>query len=445
MASNDVCMRVLSSVSFVAAALRTAFFHFEKMFSIGFRKEPQELELVKDHLKSSSARNGILLDDIIGLDDVKQVLREALILPSLSPQIFEKCSLRRPWKLILLYGPPGTGKSSLVEALANETRSELLRVTCADLLSSWFGESEKIIRNLFDYSRSTEIPSILFIDEIDSICRSRSSKEDETTRRIKTELLLQFDRVLGDIFEKRDTVEDLRKRSAEAWVDNGDSIKNQSEISVEQYSSISSNQSLTGNFHKQILLNNRDELLNMGRSSNCSGKSRHKSNRLLVICATNCYADLDAAFLRRFQQSLYVEMPNFDNRVRFFETRLRSNCETQHIVDALEAGGKARRDQFGDIRQLGAMTDGFSCSDLDNVLTEVSYRPVKELWSQRHWKQIDGYYYACDEAESNRTAAMNELPSDKIFPRRIEFADFRLVIERLRKQRDSSAIFAREN
>lgn len=82
------------------------------------------------------------LDDLVGLESVKQVLREALVLPEMSPQLFES-KIRSPWNIILLYGPPGTGKSSLVDALASESQCNVLRITCADLLSSWFGESEK--------------------------------------------------------------------------------------------------------------------------------------------------------------------------------------------------------------------------------------------------------------------------------------------------------------
>ena len=84
------------------------------------------------------------LDDLVGLDHVKQVLREALVLPEQSPQLFE-AKLRAPWNLILLFGPPGTGKSSLVDALGAESKCSVLKITCADLLSSWFGESEKLV------------------------------------------------------------------------------------------------------------------------------------------------------------------------------------------------------------------------------------------------------------------------------------------------------------
>ncbi|CAG2057012.1 unnamed protein product [Timema podura] len=127
------------------------------------------------------------LDDVVGLQGVKSVLRQALKLPHLHPHLFT--GGRRPWSSVLLYGPPGTGKTRLAHAVAAEVNAELYCVSSAELLSSWVGESEKIIQELFQYMNNRNTIKVVFLDEIDSLCRQRSSNEEDLTRRIKTQLL----------------------------------------------------------------------------------------------------------------------------------------------------------------------------------------------------------------------------------------------------------------
>lgn len=134
-------------------------------------------------------------DDVAGLESAKTALQEAMVLPVRFPTLFK--GERRPWKGILLYGPPGTGKTHLARACACECECTFLSVTSSDLLSKWQGESEKTVKVLFELAR-TKAPTVIFIDEIDSLCCSRSDRENESSRRIKTEFLVQMDGVKDD-------------------------------------------------------------------------------------------------------------------------------------------------------------------------------------------------------------------------------------------------------
>eukprot|EP00249_Psilotum_nudum_P021120 c27980_g1_i1 orf=3-1004(-) len=128
--------------------------------------------------------------DVAGLEGAKQALQEAVILPVKFPQFFT--GKRRPWRAFLLYGPPGTGKSFIAKAVATEAESTFFSISSSDLVSKWMGESEKLVNNLFQMARENA-PSIIFIDEIDSLCGQRGEgNESEASRRIKTELLVQM-------------------------------------------------------------------------------------------------------------------------------------------------------------------------------------------------------------------------------------------------------------
>jgi len=135
--------------------------------------------------------------DVAGLDKAKELLKEAVILPIKFPQLFT--GKRKPWKGILLYGPPGTGKSYLAKAVATEANnSTFFSVSSSDLVSKYVGESEKLVKNLFEMARDKK-PSIVFIDEVDSLASARSDGENDSSRRLKTEFLVQMQGVGVDM------------------------------------------------------------------------------------------------------------------------------------------------------------------------------------------------------------------------------------------------------
>jgi vacuolar protein-sorting-associated protein 4 len=160
-------------------------------------EDSEEAKKMKDSLSSAILKEkpDVKWDDVAGLFQAKEALKEAVILPIKFPQLFT--GKRKPWKGILLYGPPGTGKSYLAKAVATEANSTFFSISSSDLVSKWLGESEKLVRSLFEMARENK-PSIIFIDEIDSLCSSRSDSESESARRIKTEFLVQMNGVGND-------------------------------------------------------------------------------------------------------------------------------------------------------------------------------------------------------------------------------------------------------
>lgn len=131
-------------------------------------------------------------NDIGGLDEVKQELKEAVEWPLKNPQVFKRMGVRAP-RGILLYGPPGTGKTLLAKAIAHESEANFILVNGPELLSKWVGDSEKGLRKVFEKARQAS-PSIVFFDEIDAITPKRGRDADNgVTARMVNQLLTEID------------------------------------------------------------------------------------------------------------------------------------------------------------------------------------------------------------------------------------------------------------
>jgi SpoVK/Ycf46/Vps4 family AAA+-type ATPase len=182
-------------------------------------------------------------DDVAGLDVAKNALKEAVVYPFLRPDLF--MGLREPARGMLLFGPPGTGKTMLARAVATESRSTFFSISASSLTSKYLGESEKLVRALFSLAKALA-PSIIFVDEIDSLLSARSGAEHEATRRIKTEFLIQWS--------------DLARAAA-------------------------------------------------GREQTDKEKERGDASRVLVLAATNLPWMIDEAARRRFVRRQYIPLP----------------------------------------------------------------------------------------------------------------------------------------
>ena len=134
----------------------------------------------------------ITWNDIVGLENAKRTLKEAVVLPALRPDLFK--GLRSPPKGVLLFGPPGTGKTMLGKCVDAVSKSSFFCISASTLTSKYHGEGEKLVRKLFETAIELQ-PSVIFIDEIDSLLSSRHAREHDAVRRLKTEFLIQFDGV----------------------------------------------------------------------------------------------------------------------------------------------------------------------------------------------------------------------------------------------------------
>lgn len=195
-------------------------------------------------------------EDVAGLEVAKNALKEAVVYPFLRPDLF--MGLREPARGMLLFGPPGTGKTMLARAVATESKSTFFSISASSLTSKFLGESEKLVRALFSLAKALA-PSIIFVDEIDSLLSARSGGEHEATRRIKTEFLIQWS--------------DLQRAAA-------------------------------------------------GREQTDKEKERGDASRVLVLAATNLPWAIDEAARRRFVRRQYIPLPEDETREKQLKTLL---------------------------------------------------------------------------------------------------------------------------
>ncbi len=130
-------------------------------------------------------------EDVGGLEKIKKELREAVELPLRYPEAFQRLGIRPP-KGVLLYGPPGAGKTLLAKAVANEAEANFISIKGPEILSKWYGESERIIREIFRKARQAA-PCVIFFDEIDAIAPQRGDVADRVTDRVVNQLLTEMD------------------------------------------------------------------------------------------------------------------------------------------------------------------------------------------------------------------------------------------------------------
>jgi transitional endoplasmic reticulum ATPase len=133
----------------------------------------------------------VTYEDIGGLKDEIQKVREMIELPLRHPEIFEKLGVEAP-KGVLLYGPPGTGKTLLAKAVANESHAHFISISGPEIMSKFYGESEARLREIFKEAKE-KAPTIIFIDEIDSIAPKREEVTGEVERRVVSQLLSLMD------------------------------------------------------------------------------------------------------------------------------------------------------------------------------------------------------------------------------------------------------------
>lgn len=208
-------------------------------------------------------------DDVAGLEIAKSALKETVVYPFLRPDLF--MGLREPARGMLLFGPPGTGKTMLARAVATESKSIFFAISASSLTSKFLGESEKLVRALFAIAKELA-PSIIFVDEIDSLLGSRGgSSEHEATRRIKTEFLIQWS--------------DLQKAAA-------------------------------------------------GREER--DKEKGDASRVLVLAATNLPWAIDEAARRRFVRRQYIPLPEDWVREQQLRTLLAAQKHDMHDRELAE-------------------------------------------------------------------------------------------------------------
>ena len=288
------------------------------------RLDPQTVELVCNELLDDAP--SVSWDDIAGQASAKRAVHELAVWPMLNPHLFT--GARAPPAGLLLFGPPGTGKTLLGRAVAANVDASFFSISASSLTSKWIGEGEKLVRALFAVARALA-PSVVFVDEIDSLLSARKADgEHEASRRMKTELLVQMEGCASG--------------------GNGDE---------------------------------KDE----------NGNAVVK--RVLVIGATNRPEELDEAARRRMPKQLYVPLPCEEARgamvLRAFGGAVDDDGEGAEAGEGPSEGEKPKKTRAGaggvvhsltsnDVSRIVAKTEGYSGSDMRALIQEACQGPVRD-------------------------------------------------------------------
>uniref|UniRef100_A0A0D9VTX1 AAA+ ATPase domain-containing protein n=1 Tax=Leersia perrieri TaxID=77586 RepID=A0A0D9VTX1_9ORYZ len=136
---------------------------------------------------------GVTFEDIGALENIKETLKELVMLPLQRPELFSRGQLMKPCKGILLFGPPGTGKTMLAKAVATEAGANFINISMSSISSKWFGEGEKFVKAVFSLA-SKIAPSVIFVDEVDGMLGRRENPgEHEAMRKMKNEFMVNWD------------------------------------------------------------------------------------------------------------------------------------------------------------------------------------------------------------------------------------------------------------
>lgn len=166
---------------------------------VGIVVVDQATEVTIKEVASDKATNGfssqVSYEDIGGLEEELRRIREMIELPIKHPELFDRLGITAP-KGVLLYGPPGTGKTLIAKAVAKESGASFFSIQGPEIMGSYYGQSEERLRNVFEKAEASA-PSILFIDEIDSIAPNRNEVNGEVERRVVAQMLTLMDGLSG--------------------------------------------------------------------------------------------------------------------------------------------------------------------------------------------------------------------------------------------------------
>ena len=254
-------------------------------------------------------------DDVGGLEDVKQELKEAVEWPLKHPETFQRLGIRPP-KGTLLYGIPGTGKTLLAKAVASESEANFISVKGPELLSKWVGESEKGVREVFRKAKQAS-PTVIFFDEIDAIASTRSGNDTDSgvTKRVVNQLLTEMD-----------GLEELE------------------DVAI-------------------IAATNRPDILDAGLMR--PGRfDRHIHEDVAIIAATNRPDILDAGLMRpgRFDRHIQVKEPDEEARISIFKVHTKG----MPLADDV------------DIKKLAKNTEGYVGADIEAVCREAAMLALRD-------------------------------------------------------------------